>query len=75
MRHVTKLKPDATVAGTPVPIMWVLAQVSPAFQVLAASANRSRLVSEMAELYGTDTDAGFDKTVRFAIRPTNLLVC
>ncbi len=73
MQRAKQPKPEIVTAATPTPIVWVLAQVSPFFEVLAASKNRGQLVSEMAELYGADKDGGSRRDLRFAIRPTNLL--
>ena len=66
-------KHDVTVTATANPLMWVLVQTAPRLEILAASADRERLRSEMAELYGHDFECGSDPGFRLAIRPTNVL--
>lgn len=73
MREALSPKPDLAVSGNPAPLIWVLAQTSPTFKVLAASDDRERLRSELAELYGCDHDGGRIGNLRFAISPTNRL--
>jgi len=62
---------DAPVPALPVPIVWVLAQLTPHFELLGASRCYFRLRDEFLDLCRTADAEG--RVVTMALLPTDLL--
>ena len=74
MASVETRRADPAVPMTRGAIMHVLLQTSPDFRVLAVSADRNRLLGEMAIRYVVDKEEGLIPKFCLAVKGAHLLV-